>query len=297
MNIICNYKNNTFVKKTINNKLITTYIISLDNFSLFTENTYQINCIKDIVNNLKKYQKKVIIDVAKIVHEDELSDLEEKILFLNDCGVDYFMYSDFGVYYILKKNNLIDKTMLYSNTYLTNTLDTRIYQEKNKMVVLSNQINAEELIKISKDSCPNQVISAFGLALIMYTYRPLLSNYFTYRAQIYDAKKKNYALQEEFREDLYPIIENCNSTKIYDFGHYYLFDELKQMNDSCDIIVSGELLSDKVYFEILDLYTKYLTSLLNEEQCLEKLDVLNVKLNKGAYSRTLTLTKGGNQNA
>lgn len=294
MNIICNYRNSSFNKKIIKNDLISSYIISLEKYNLFTESTYNIEEVINITTYLKKHNKCVIIDVAKIVHQDELEDLENTIVLLSNSGVDYFMYSDFCVHYILSKNNLNHKSMLYSNTYLTNTLDTKIYQEKNAMVVLSNQINTDELVQISLNSCDNQVISAFGVALIMYTYRPLLTNYFAYRNQSYDSKKVNYSLQEEFRDDLYPIIECENSTKIYDFGHYYLFDELKQMNQNANIIVSGELLKDSQYLEVLNLYTKYLDNTLEEEQCVKALEQLNISLNKGAYTRKLTLTKGGN---
>lgn len=294
MNIICNYRSEAFVKKTFKNEFINSYIISLNSFGLFTENTYTALEIVNITNKLKRYNKTVIVDIAKIIHEDELNDLEEKIMMLANAGVDYFMYSDFGVHFILNKNSLGSKAMLYSNTYLTNTLDTKIYQEKNSLVVLSNQINNEELIKISNDSFDNQVISAFGLALIMYTYRPLLTNYFAYRGKTNDAKKANYSLQEEFRDDLYPIIENENSTKIYDYGYYYLFDELKQMNQKANIIVSGELLKDSTYLEVLNVYTSYLNNNINEEEALNSLKELNIILNKGAYNRKLTLTKGGN---
>ena len=98
-----------------------------------------------------------------------------------------------------------------SNTYLTNVLDTKIYQEKNKFVVLSNQINTNELIHISKNAYSNQIVSAFGVAMIMYTRRPLLTNYFKYRNSDKDSGKTNYYLQEEYRDSLYPIIENENS--------------------------------------------------------------------------------------
>ncbi len=297
MNIICNYRNNTFVNKFIKNKHIDGYIISLDKYHLFTEAAYSLEEVINITKNLKNNNKTVIVDIAKIVHENELQDLEDTILVLARNNVDYFMYSDFGVHYILKKNNLIDKAMLYSNTYLTNTYDTKIYQEKNGMVVLSNQINVDELIKISHNSYHNQIISVFGLAMIMYTHRPILTNYFDYRKQNYDSTKMNYSLQEEFRDDLYPIVENDNSTKIYDFGYYYLLDELKHFSNNINVIVSGEMLNSKTYQSVLNLYCSLLKQEIDEETCLKGLQELGITLNKGAYARKLTLIKGGNQNA
>lgn len=291
MQIICSSRSFNFIKKHIKNDLINSFILSLEGFNLFSEYVYSYDELKTTISYLKKNNKQVIVDIAKLVHEDELKKLEEIIAKLNLLNVDYFMYSDFGVYYLLKKLGLVSKTMLYSNTYLTNTFDTKIYQEKNALVVLSNQINTSELINISNNSYPNQVISAFGRALIMYTRRPLLTNYFKYRGSSLIPNRNNYALQEEFREDLYPIIENEHSTKIYDYGYYHLEEELKHMNQSANIIVSGELLSNVDYSKVLSFYTNILKG--NEK---ENILDLNIKLNKGAYSRKLTLLKGGASN-
>lgn len=291
MKIICSSRSFNFIKQIIKNEHISSFILSVKEFNLFADYVYSLEEIEEVVKYLKKKNKKVIIDIAKLIHEDETQKLKEIIVKLNLLNIDYFMYSDFGVYYILKELDLVNKTMLYSNTYLTNTFDTKIYQEKNKVVVISNQINATELINISNNVYDNQIISAFGRALIMYTRRPLLTNYFSYRKTNLNSNKNNYSLQEEFRDDLYPIYENENSTKIYDYGYYYLLEELSNINKNVDIIVSGELLSNTDYKNVLNFYTNYLNG--NREQ---KIEELNIKLNKGAYSRKLTLLKGGANN-
>ena len=63
------------------------------------------------------------------------------------------------------------------------------------------------------------------------------------------------------------------------------------MNQSANIIVSGELLSNVDYSKVLIFYTNILKG--NEK---ENILDLNIKLNKGAYSRKLTLLKGGASN-
>lgn len=290
MQIICSSKSFAFIKKNIKNQCISSFILSIKNYNLFNEYVYSCDEVFDVVKYIKKHDKTVIVDVAKLIHEDELQNIREIIVKLESAGVDLFMYSDFGLYQILCELGLKHKTMLYSNTYLTNVLDTKIYQEKNKFVVLSNQINTNELIHISKNAYSNQIVSAFGVAMIMYTRRPLLTNYFKYRNSDKDSGKTNYYLQEEYRDSLYPIIENENSTKIYDYGHYYLTTELSELPNNIDIIVSGELLKDKVYQIIIDKYVNYL-----KEGTKISFDDVDVILNKGAYSRKLTLLKGGNQ--
>ncbi len=296
MKIICSFKSLAFAKEIINNKVIDAFIISIDKYNLLSESTFVKEEATSIIHYLKENNKKVIIEIARLFHEDELSDVKELIEYFNKEDVDYFMYSDFGVNYILKSLNLINKAMLYSNTYLTNTSDTLIYQEKNGMVVLSNQINSLELIKINKNVLSNQIISAFGRALIMYTRRPLLTNYFEYRNESHNPKATSYFLQEEFRSDLYPIIENDNSSKIYDFGYYYLLDELEKLENPCDIIVSGELLTNEEYLKVLRIYSNLLLKKKTVEESLELLNSIGINLHKGAYSRKLTLLKGGNSN-
>lgn len=291
MKIISSSRSFSFLKKTIKNDLISSYILGIENYSLFSEYEYNLNEIKEVIKYLKKHNKKVIIDIARLFHEEEMDSLINLIKKLNSYDVDYFMYSDFGVHYILEELGLLKKTMLYSNTYLTNVLDTKIYQEKNGMVVLSNQINSEELINIVKKSYDNKVVLAFGNALIMYTKRPLLTNYFKYRGVNKEGHKKTYSLQEEYRDDLYPIIENKNSTKIYDYGHFYLLDELKELGNT-DIIISGELLNNKEYMEVLNLYSSYINKNIESNDVILEFEKNNIKLHKGAYNKKLTLLKG-----
>ena len=62
------------------------------------------------------------------------------------------------------------------------------------------------------------------------------------------------------------------------------------MPNNIDIIVSGESLKDKVYQIIIDKYVNYL-----KEGTKISFDDVDVILNKGAYSRKLTLLNGGNQ--
>ena len=291
MKIISSSRSFSFLKKTIKNDLISSYILGIENYSLFSEYEYNLNEIKEVIKYFKKNNKKVIIDIARLFHEEEMDSLIDLIKELNSYDVDYFMYSDFGVHYILEELGLSKKTMLYSNTYLTNVLDTKIYQEKNGMVVLSNQINSEELINIVKKSYDNKVVLAFGNALIMYTKRPLLTNYFKYRGVNKEGYKKTYSLQEEYRDDLYPIIENKNSTKIYDYGHFYLLDELKELGNT-DIIISGELLNNKEYMEVLNLYSSYINKNIESNDVILEFEKNNIKLHKGAYNKKLTLLKG-----
>lgn len=296
MKIICSSRSFSFIKKNIKNDSIRYYILGLSNYALFLEYEYDLENIEEVIVYLKKHNKKIIIDVARIIHEDLIEDIKNKIIKLNMLDVDYFMYSDFGVFYILQELGLKNKAMLYSNTYLTNSFDTKIYQQQNGMVVLSNQVNIKELTYIINNSYDNKIIYAFGIALIMYSKRPLLTNYFKYRGINKNQFKKRYFLQEEFRNDFYPIIENENSTKIYDYGHFYLLNELNDFKDF-DILVSGELLSNRDYQEVLNLYSKFINNEINQENVLVCFEKNKIKVNKASYGSELTLLKMNTRNS
>lgn len=295
MKIISTFRSLNFSKKYFKNNNIEGFIIGLKGFNLLNEKSYLKNEIKEYVNLAKKYQKKTIVDVAKLVHEDQIEELLNNIKYLNEIGVDYFLYSDFGVYQLLKELGLTFKTILYSNTYLTNTLDTKIYQKKNAFVVLSNQVNSSELLNIYNNSYDNKIVNAFGRALIMYTRRPLLTNYFSYRKEEYN-KNSTYYLEEEYRDSLYPIVENDNSTKIFDYGYYYLTDELKEMVNGVNILITGELLTNIQYEKVINSYCLFLDGIIDANKLISSLNEAGIILNKGAYERKLILRKGGNAN-
>lgn len=223
-------------------------------------------------------KKLVFLDATNIFHDEDLKDVKEIIDYLS--SVDYVMYNDLMILNIVSK----EKRMYYSTTYITNTLDFDIVAEENKYVLVSPELSLEEL-KAFKNKKSSFLIG-FGTWEIFHSRRNLLSSYFQYRGMEYSNSK--YHIIEEFRKEMYPIVEN-NGTKIYLNGYYYLGQELEELNNN--LLLKTFDLDYALVNKIIDAYKKALISQDYEE--LERMiKELPLNTNKGLLYEQSILTKG-----
>ena len=232
----------------------------------------------ELVRIVKNNEGKVFIDLTNVFHDADLECLKKDLEKIQDA--DGFFYFDLGVMSLIEK----EKRVYFAPTYLTNQFDINIAEEQNKYVLVSPEISLKELnnIKFSE----SLILVAFGTWEIFHSRRPLISNYFNYRNKEYKSDSK-YQVIEEFRNDLYPIVEN-NGTKIYLNGYYYLGEELKGKNTSL-LIKSFDLEKD-IVTKIVDAYSNYLNRGEDIEANLRK---LKIDLNKGLLYEESILKKGG----
>ncbi len=256
------------------------YLIGVKDFSSECYHHYSIEEVKEIVLKVKENHKLAFIDLTNIFHDQDLPKVKAFIDSLE--LVDGFFYNDLGVMNLIEK----DKRVYFSSTYLTNQYDIQIVCDDNKYVLVSPELSLKELENIKYND--QMFLLAFGPWEIFHSRRPLISNYFKYRCKEYDSNNQ-YHVIEEFRNDLYPIIEN-NGTKIYLNGYYYLGKELE--NKTSNLLIKSFNLDSELVIKITNLYQTYLKC--NEFNIEDELNKLGLDLNKGLLYEKSILTKGGN---
>ena len=278
------------INKYKKENLIETFIIGIEHLSLDSKLKLTIEETKKAIELIHKNKKKVCINCNKVFHENEIEQAKNIINTIGIKNIDYLMFSDFGIYQTFK-NDI--EMIYYAPTYLTNTKDVNAYQKIFKNVVISNQITVDELKNIVNHN-DNNYIDVFGKNAIFYSKREILTNYFLYKNQKYNPKAENYYLIEEYRTEKYPIIEDEFGFHLYEYGFYYLLEELFDLNinnNDNKFIIHTNFLNKKESEEVINVYVSYLKEQISLEKALELLHNLNLPIYKGAYDLKTVLLK------
>ncbi len=283
------------IRKLITLNNVEIVMVGIDFLSLECHKQ-EMNVLEKIVKLIHHHKKKIALDMERIYHEDDFTFI--KMLIQNNTikTIDYYVYSDLGIYQLIIEMGLAKKGIYRANTYLTNAKDVSIFQKLNQYVVASNQITSDELINLSNNVQSNLIIDAFGMGCCFYSRRPLLSNYLKFK-NILDKHYTNTVLklQEETRDNYYHFIEDYNGVRIYEENYYALTDELSKVK--CEYLLLHHFnLKNNVFVKIVSLYNDYLNQAFNEITLEEALNTLGIKIGKGAYGFKTVLLKGESNN-
>ena len=206
--------------------------------------------------------------------------------------IDYFFYSDMGLYEILIENGFSEKTVYYAPTYMTNYYDVSLYQKFNNYVVISNQITSDEVIEIVDNTTDHVIVEAFGMACCFYSKRPLVTNYLKFKEyKMKNIEGKLALLKEETRDNYYHLVEDQNGVRIFEENHYYLASELDQMKKVPYIMVHNLDLTKQNYYQVVSLYNSYVSEDINSKTLESELKKIVIPLYKGAYDNKTILLK------
>lgn len=248
----------------------------------FLSNAFVYELDIDQLNKVLNKTNKISINLSRLFHENEIDKVYEKLNKINFDKVKLVFYSDFLIYSILKEKNLLKKAVYNGYTYTTNVSDINLYGKFNEYICVSNQISIDEINYVLENADKNVIVYGFGKSIIFSSRRKLLTNYFKYRNLDNNPYDKNYYLKEEYRNDLYHIIEDKNGSYIYESGYYYLFDELKNKSKIDYLILDSCDLNQKNYEKVVDAYL---------ENNIDKLCNLDIKLYKGIMQEKSVLLK------
>ncbi len=191
---------------------------------------------------------KIYLNIDQIIHENDLQNVKK---FMNEFKeVLGFYYSDMAVYMIAKEMNIVDKLIYNPGTLVTSVADAEFYLELGiKRVCLSREITLDDIMKFSHLGEKVEVI-IHGKLNMFYSKRKLLTNYFTHIKM--EVQKKG-ELEEEIRDERYPVIEDEHGTNIFHEKSVNSFEEFNALK-SFSKRIDGFLLDEFDY--IVELYMR-----------------------------------------
>lgn len=143
----------------------------------------------------------------------EDSDLDKLADILKQSKIKGIVFDDLGVLDVVKDMN-ITKILLLDHL-ATNVKSINYYLDYVDSVVLSNDLNQEEMEYILKNAKKPLVVNVFGLKSLMYSRRTLLSNYASFHKLPKETVKSLHINNKYFK-----AIENIYGTKFYAYPYY-----------------------------------------------------------------------------
>ncbi|MGD9604620.1 MAG: peptidase U32 family protein [Bacilli bacterium] len=229
------------------------FIINDPDFSCFNDQTLDLEQISQAVSLIHARKKLVFINVDRIIEEDEVANLYQRLNWYLLLDIDYIIYGDYAIFSFWKQKAKQTKLLYNPKTLITNSFDAKFYAEMEQLVMLSNELMFDEIKTIS--GVGNGVVEVYGYHQIFYSRRLLLSTYQKYSNNPNALNNKRWGLKEEFRSDVYSIYEAEKGTFIYNPQRYCLFLELEDLKNELRFIkISGLFIDEKQLVKIVNQY-------------------------------------------
>ncbi len=201
-------------------------IFGLDELSIRACRTFLWEQLPEIKACCERYQVKLYINALRFFMEDEMDLVRRFLKLAKELSVDGIYYGDEGFYQEAKAIGFEDRLVYQPETLITNSSDIDFYLGLGiQSVSLAHECTLEEIAAMTRNQKNVEVLIS-GYFSILYSRRPLLTNY---KNQIHSNQiqtDRMYTLIESTRTARMPILEDRFGTTIYSEAPIQSFKEL-----------------------------------------------------------------------
>ena len=199
-----------------------------------------IDNLKECINLAHSMNKKVYLTLNIFAYDNDLKKMIEQAEKINDAAPDAILFSDFGVYNLIRK--YMPKIALHvsTQTNILNSEAVKFWQDLGaERVVLSRDLSLEQIKEIKKN-VPDMELEVFvhGAQCVSFSGRCLISDYMTKgerkanHGNCSQSCRWSYKLVEETRQgEYFDIEENGQGTHILSPKDLALINYLPQLID------------------------------------------------------------------
>lgn len=267
------------------------FIISSDIYSTHNDKCFSFEEMKLINNYTNKNNKLLIINIDRIIEEEELDNVKNYIDNLLTLNVDYFIYGDFAILKYFKDLNLTSKLIYDPKTMITNYYEADFHNRYNSLVAINNELTLDEINNIIK--AKNVVMEVYGFHQMFYSRRQLLSNYSKFKKEDRNLINQELRIVEEKRDNEYPIFESKNGTFIYTSFIYCLFKELKELDELKFIRINTSFIEEAKILKIIEIYSQFLKDFSRADELYEELKLIDNRIDSGFLYKGSVILKEG----
>lgn len=235
-------------------------LILTNKFSNYYQDIFSDEDIFNVLNEYKKHQIYILLDA--IYFDEDLDLIKEFIHKFKDTKL-FFMFSDLGIYQILKEEDLLKRAIYYSYTMVANYVDLFFFKEYPLYGVSPTlEIPLKDVSTIAKNKGIIKIYyQGFGYSLMYQSKRKILSTYAKYKNIDLNISNDMYLIEEK-RTDKYKILENERASFIFQSGIHNILEALDEISDVIDyLILDSRFISDDKFVKALKIYNEALCDL------------------------------------
>lgn len=224
-------------------------ILPLEHFAVNSSIYFNLEDIKSVLNVTSK---EVCVSINKIMHHEDLAELERVIVSLNKMNISKIFFYDLAVMNIVKRLD-IKKELVVFQDHLNASLYSNSFYKKRGIdySIITNDITKDEINEIGKYQ--SLMLVCYGYLPIFYSRRYLVSNYLKYINK--DKESNIYYIKH--KDDRYPIVEEEFGTTIYTKESINLINDIDYLNIKY-IILNASFTKREEFLSIVDQYVNHI---------------------------------------
>ncbi|HEY4567408.1 U32 family peptidase [Planococcaceae bacterium Storch 2/2-2] len=205
-----------------------------DEFGLRLPHSFSIDEIEELVRYAHAQEKKVIVAVNAILHNDRVEKVRSYLKEVDRINADLVTLGDPGAIRILQTSDL-DLGYIYdAQTMVTSSNQINFFARRGASgSVLAREIPYEEMVDISKNvEIPVETL-VYGATCIHQSKRNLVQNYFNYVGKEVPESmdSKELFVSEHNEDNHYSIYEDINGTHVFATDDVNLMEQLDKLVD------------------------------------------------------------------
>ncbi len=204
--------------------------------------------LEDIKSILNLTSKEVCVSINKIMHNEDLEQLQQALVALNKMNISKIFFYDLAVMNICKCLGIRKELVVFQDHLNASCYSNQFYQKRGiHYAVITNDITLQEINEISK--CMPLMLICYGYLPIFYSRRYLVRNYLEYVKK----EKTGDIYYIKNGEDKYPIVEEESGTTIYSKEPINLINDVENLEIEY-IILNAFHTKDEDFLKIVDSY-------------------------------------------
>ncbi|MDD3999494.1 MAG: U32 family peptidase [Bacilli bacterium] len=276
--------------KNISRYQVDGLVFASTDFSCGNDGIFSYSEIKKIVEYCHNNKLISILNIDRIIEEDELSFLSTSLELFLELGIDYYLFSDFAIFeYFQKKRE--EKRLIYDpKTLITNFEDALYYKEIGIQVAISNELTLQEISSIIQ--AENTAFELYGHHQMFYSKRALLSSFSELLGNVHKFSDQLLSISEEKRDELHLLYESKHGTFIYTAYRYALFLELPMLVDKLKFgRINTAFIEEEEALAIISLYKAALDKNSDMKALYQELLKINANIGRGFLDKKSILLK------